>query len=84
MKCLNNLTSASINTLISKYNPSRPLRSMNKNRLIESKVRSNIGSRSFHHASPQLWNELPEEIKTINTLVIQKTIENISFSKSFN
>ena len=83
--CLNSNTTSSINTLIAQHHPARPLRSSNKNLLVEQKVRYNSGSRSFQFASPYLWNKLPEDIKSSETLsIFKKRLKTHLFSKSFN
>ena len=84
-KCLNSNTSSSINTLITQYQPARPLRSSNKNMLVEPKIEKVPGSRSFHFASPHLWNKLPEDMKQCKTLsIFKKRLKTHLFSKSFN
>ena len=46
------------------YNPPRKLRSDNLNLLIEPKSNRYWGDRSFSHAAPRLWNQLPSYVKS--------------------
>ena len=55
--------------LIQEYKPVRNLRSSSKQKLVPSSVSTTSnGHRSFHHASPELWNKLPLHIKNSRTL----------------
>ena len=59
--------------LISNYTPSRSLRSSNKNLLIEAKNNlATFGDRSFSYAAPDVWNKLPEYVKSSESLGIFK------------
>ena len=57
--------------LLQPYQPSRNLRSSSKNLLIKPRFNLNsYGKRAFSVAAPDLWNLLPEDIKTSCTVDI--------------
>ncbi|XP_068685082.1 uncharacterized protein [Montipora foliosa] len=63
-----------IQELISLYRPSRTLRSSTSLRLNPTSYNlKSYGSRAFAVASPQLWNDLPKEIKNSDNLQTFKT-----------
>ena len=63
-QCLRNTAPIYLQALIKRYSPSRNLRSNNKSLLIVPSTNTLCyGSRSFHAASPHLWNNLPECVK---------------------
>ena len=68
-KSLNGLTPSYINDLITKYQPTRNLRSSSTLLLtsIPYSLKS-YGYRSFSVAAPELWNSLPPKIRTISSL----------------
>ena len=51
----------------------RPLRSSTAPELARTKANSNIGARSFRHASPIVWNALPAEIRNCGSVASFKT-----------
>ena len=55
-------------SLIKHYVPSRPLRSLDSCSLVVPKTRTNWGDRSFAHAGPFLWNQLPFHIRNSPTV----------------
>lgn len=58
-----------ITELLTKYNPTRTLRSCNRSLLLEQKSKTvTNGDRSFSVAAPKLWNSLPQEIRSIDIL----------------
>ena len=68
-KCLLGLPPEYLTDLIQEYKPVRNLRSSSKQTLVPSSVSTtSYGHRSFHHASPELWNKLPLHIKNSQTL----------------
>ena len=68
-KCLHGLTPEYLADLIQVYKPVRNLRSSAKQKLVPSSVSTtSYGHRSFHRASPELWNKLPLHIKNSRTL----------------
>ena len=58
--------------LLSKYLPTRTLRSGNMELLKERKSNRTWGDRSFTIAAPRLWNELPFNIRTAKSIAVFK------------
>ena len=59
--------------LITQYVPPRALRSSQKNLLLVKKTNlKTFGDRSFSYAAPDVWNRLPEDVKSSETLSIFK------------
>ena len=55
--------------LVQLYTPSRNLRSSNRNLLVKPYFHLNsYGKRAFSVAAPELWNNLPEDIKSANSI----------------
>lgn len=72
-KALNGLAPPYVCELIHPYHPTRALRSADTNLLSVPRVKlKTFGHRSFHHASPTLWNQLPVELRKSSTLLIFK------------
>ena len=68
-KCLHGLAPEYLTDFIQEYRPVCNLRSSFKQKLVPSSVSTNsYAHRSFHHASPELWNKLPLHIKNSRTL----------------
>jgi hypothetical protein len=68
-KCLHNLAPSYLSDLIEPYCPSRTLRSSDQLLLKVPKTRlKSYGDRSFSKASPTLWNALPCNIRSCDTL----------------
>ena len=58
-----------IQKLLQLYTPSRNLRSSNRNLLVKPYFNLNsYGKRAFSVAAPELWNNLPEDIKSANSI----------------
>ena len=56
-----------IQELLQLYTPSRNLRSSNRNLLVKPYFNLNLyGKQAFSVAAPELWNNLPEDIKNAN------------------
>ena len=73
-KSLYGLTPSYVNEMISKYKPSRNLRSSSELLLASIPYRlKSYGFRSFSVASPELWNSLPSSIRSITSLSSFKT-----------
>ena len=68
-KALNNQTPKYLCELISIKKPSRSLRS-NTSIVLHRKKANTVtyGQRSFHHAAPELWNQLPSHVKNATSL----------------
>ena len=59
--------------LISKYIPTRTIRSSDKNLLVVPRKKLiTFGQRSFSYAAPDVWNKLPEFVKSSESLSIFK------------
>ena len=73
-----------IGELIHLYVPSRNLRSMNSDRLVQP--RSNIkfyGGKCFAFAAATLWNNLPESVRLCDTLIqFKRSLKNLYFQTS--
>ena len=84
-KSLNNCSPTYISDLISKYSPSRNLRSGNLSLLIECKVNRGWGERSFAFAAPHTWNSLPLDIRQASTLnIFKKKLKSFLMNSAFN
>jgi hypothetical protein len=66
-RCLNGSAMQYLRTLLSEYNPPRDLRSAASQQLIVPNTRTQLGKRAFCYAAPQVWNSLPDDIKTTET-----------------
>ncbi|KAI5610271.1 hypothetical protein C0J50_9349, partial [Silurus asotus] len=56
-------------SLLTRYNPSRPLRSQNSGLLVVPRIaKSTKGGRTFSHLAPKLWNSLPDSVRGSDTL----------------
>ncbi|KAI5626047.1 hypothetical protein C0J50_14319, partial [Silurus asotus] len=56
-------------SLLTRYNPSRSLRSQNSGLLEVPRIaKSTKGGRSFSHLAPKLWNSLPDSVWGSDTL----------------
>ncbi len=59
-KALNDLAPAYLTNLLSRYNPTRSLRSQNSGLLVVPRIaKSTKGGRTFSYLAPKLWNSLP-------------------------
>ena len=68
-KTLNGLSPSYLTTLITRYHPTRKLRSSGRSTLQVPRVKtSTYGDRAFSSAAPNLWNSLPDHIKSKQTL----------------
>ena len=72
--------------LVTPYQPTRSLRSTNKNQIVQPRTRlSRFGDRAFTLSSPLLWNALPEDIKCAESLESFKSkLKTFLFVKSFD
>ena len=69
-KCFHGLAPDYLADLIQEYKPSRNLRSSSKRYLVSKSVATtSYGQRSFYFAAPELWNDLPYNVKYSKTLV---------------
>ena len=74
-KALNNLTPAYITNLLTPISNTHSfsLRSQENGALCIPRSRSALYDRSFSHSASKLWNSLPQNIRTNNTLASFKT-----------
>ena len=83
-KCINNIAPSYLSELLSQYSPKRTLRSGNK-QLQEAKSNRSWGDRSFAIGAPQLWNELPFNIRTAKSItVFKKELKTHLMSETFS
>ena len=74
-----------LQNLIQPYFPARNLRSENGNLLIQPPARTSIGTRTFSHAAPILWNNLPPSIRSSNSAKLFKTkLKHHLFTVAYN
>ena len=84
-KCINNIAPSYLSELLSHYSPTCTLRSGNKQLLQEAKSNRSWGDRSFAIAAPQLWNELPFNIRTAKSItVFKKQLKTHHMSETFS
>ena len=74
-QCLNDtLYPAYMKEMLTQYIPSRSLRSSQKNQLIKPSPKlKHFGERAFTFVGPDLWNSLPEDVKSAPSLQTFKT-----------
>ena len=72
-KCLNvDEFPSYLKNLICVYTPNRSLRSADKLFLSKPIMKLKVGERSFRYAAPNVWNSLPFELRSCNSLTIFK------------
>ncbi len=73
-KALNGLAPVYLTSLLPRYNPSRSLRSQNAGLLIVPRIaKFPKGGRAFSHLAPKLWNSLPDNVRSSDTLSLFKS-----------
>ncbi len=84
-KALNDLAPAYLTNLLSRYNPTRSLRSQNSGLLVVPRIaKSTKGGRTFSYLAPKLWNSLPENVRGSDTLSLFKSrLKTHLFSQAF-
>ncbi len=84
-KALNGLAPAYLTSLLSRYNPSRSLRSQNSGLLVVPRIaKSTKGGRAFSYLAPKLWNSLPGNVWGSDTLSLFKSrLKTHLFSQAF-
>ena len=86
-KSLNNENFPSyISELLTIYTPSRTLRSLDKCFLVKPLMKlSSFGHRSFIYAAPEVWNELPFDIRSCTSFpLFKKKLKTFYFRNAFN
>ena len=82
-KCINNLAPAYLCNLFVPRTSNYDFRNAEK-KLLLSKPRTDYLKHSFSYSGPILWNNLPEEIRTSNSLVFSKRSYNKWFSDQYS
>ncbi|XDV11150.1 hypothetical protein PO909_000166, partial [Leuciscus waleckii] len=84
-KSLNGLAPVYLTDLLSPYNPSRSLKSLNSRLLVIPRIsRTTKGGRAFSHLAPKLWNSLPDTVRCSDSLSQFKTrLKSHPFSQAF-
>ena len=74
-----------VKDLISLYTPSRTLRSSDTFLLTKPRMKLHtFGDKAFCYAAPEVWNELPPEIRFITSLpIFKKQLKTYYFKKAF-
>ena len=72
-KSLNNLAPQYISEMLQQYHPTRNLRSSARGYLTKKRHLNKYGSRAFSVAAPVIWNDIPLDIRTVETLEQFKT-----------
>ncbi len=73
-KALNDLAPAYLTNLLSRYSPTRSLRSQNSGLLVGPRIaKSTKGGRTFSYLAPKLWNSLPDNVRGSDTLSLFKS-----------
>ena len=73
-KCLHHLSPFYIKELLTLYCPTRTLRSSSALLLAQTDYNmTTYGARAFAISAPELWNQLPDDIKSIDNLITFKS-----------
>ena len=86
-KCLNNLSPSYMSEFISKYIPSRTLRSNNSNLIVTktAKYKTLLGERAFSVNASHVWNSLPLELKNCTSInIFKQHLKTYLFRKHFS
>ncbi len=84
-KALNGLAPAYLTCLLSRYSPTRSLRSQNSGLLVVPRIaKSTKGGIAFSYLAPKLWNSLPNNVRGSDTLSLFKSrLKTHLFSQAF-
>uniref|UniRef100_A0A3B3B4X7 Reverse transcriptase domain-containing protein n=1 Tax=Oryzias melastigma TaxID=30732 RepID=A0A3B3B4X7_ORYME len=85
-KALHNLAPRYLSELLHIYTPVRTLRSSSTLQLSVPPIRLvTMGSRAFSHSAPTLWNSLPPDLRTIDSLPVFKSkLKTYMFKSAFS
>ena len=73
-----------LHELLTPHTPSRNLRSAGKALLVTPNTRTRVGDKSFKAAAPNVWNRLPETIRTISCHnTFKKNLKTVLFKEAF-
>ena len=84
-KSLNGLSPLYISSFIEKYEPSRQLRSHNKNFIRKPKINSiRFGGRGFRYAASLIWNDLDDSLRHENSYgLFKKSLKTYLFARAY-
>ena len=84
-RALNGLAPTYICDLVTRYCPTRTLRSMDQCLLTPTSVNTkSYGQRAFSHAAPKLWNCLPTELRLCNSVdIFKRKLKTHLFMKAY-
>ena len=84
-KALHGLAPSYIVELLAEYRPQRSLRSTNSRTLTVPRARQrSYGDRAFSVVAPKLWNELPLDLRNIDTLdAFKVSLKPVLFREAF-
>ena len=85
-KALNGMAPSYLAELLTRYIPSRKLRSSSGLLLRHPKKRKTMyyGDRSFSAAAPKIWNNLPTDIRPLTSLApFKKALKTFIFKKAY-
>ncbi len=84
-KALNDIAPAYLTYLLSRYNPTRFLRSHNSGLLVVPRIaKSTKGDITFSYLAPKLWNSPPDNVRGSDTLSLFKSrLKTHLFSQAF-
>ena len=84
-KCLQNSAPIYLQDLLQVEEHVRTTRSEGTNKLVEKLIKSKSGDRAFKNAAPKLWNNLPVNVRTANTLnKFKQLLKTHLFRRAFN
>ena len=84
-KALNGLGPKYISDLLIRYEPSRPLRSSGTGLLSVPRVKTKHGEAAFSFYAPHIWNKIPENCRSADTLSAFKSrLKTFLFAAAFN
>ena len=83
-KCLHGRGPAYLSSLLKDYCPDRTLRSSNMILLQVSKTNKKFGDRAFSVAGPTLWNSLPYELRSCESInIFKKQLKTYLFKQAY-
>ena len=72
LKCRANLVPSYISDLVANYAPTRTLRSGDSAFLFAPRTKTVVAARAFSSSGPLVWNNLPQEIRHIESIEVFK------------
>ena len=85
VKCLHGEGPSYLASLLERHNPTRSLRSSDKNMLVKPRTKRRWGDRAFSAAGPSLWNDLPDKLKNCELSLdcFKKELKTHLFKKAY-